>query len=198
MRIGHIVYLFVALFVWAGVLSAQSKLDIRKNVGLSVKIHLGYNFVNKNSSMNRTSFWVIDPGMPVNFEHDPAIRTTYTSYSGYELKSNPSIWANEEVVAIQFVYVLFDFFNEHLRSYRATQVYDYPSKVSFTHNSDFVWRATEHTVANYLTCVSFINRIRTKDGKVYKADRNKIFDEIAKMIQHEFQDTEAFMKFESN
>jgi hypothetical protein len=70
------------------------------------------------------------------------------------------------------IFVQFDIWGNRERSLSGTEIRDLPAGRSF--NIEGSWYATENDVSEQLTSVAYVRNAMTSDGKIWRADLDKI------------------------
>jgi len=151
--------------------------------GGSITTHLGYGIsVAGGSSIHREWISVHDSRLPIKLEGTPGVKTYYQdrSYGGdYIYKSNFNLIALESITAIEINFLLFDIWGNHVKSLSLTEVVDISQGTPKSFTGE--WSAlSENEVEKYYASISYISKVRIKDGKVLEAEKSPIVKEALK------------------
>ena len=130
--------------------------------------------LNKDTSLHRKWYVLNDRTCPLQLSGSGV---TPASTVAFLLKGDATTTA--DISAFDVVAVLFVLWGEHLMNIRLSKVKDLSSNSTFSlSDSDTKWPADEHTVKEYLTCVTFVRRVRLANGKVWSADMAAVLRQI--------------------
>jgi len=159
--------------------------SVTKSSGGSIKTHLsGSVVVNEGSTLQREWITVHDDSMLASVARGSetvgtvGVRTVYRergSYSsgGYRYVSAYVITATEALSAIEVRFLLFDVWGNHSRNLSSTDVID--MKAGEVESFHPEWNVhSENEVSEFYASIAYIAQVRTKDGRVIKADPNFI------------------------
>jgi hypothetical protein len=179
----RIFFLVVVVFVMCS--SAMAGGTITRGSGGSIRTDLGHNIVvNKDSSLQREWITIHHDTIPADLVGTVGVRTIYEaggrySSGGYHYKANYAVKANQELVAIEVRFLIFDIWGDLLRNLSATYVLDLKS--GEIRNLDSRWNVfSENEVSQYYASLAYIAQVRTKSGRVIKADPNIVVQEAQK------------------
>ena len=147
--------------------------------------------VNKESSLMREWIAVHDPAMPMRLEGTPGVTTIYEdgqrySSGNYRYSSELQFTATEPVSAVEIRFLTFDVWGEPGRVLSVTEVKDFPAG---THPLIGKWNLySENEASEFYASIAYVARVRTKQGKVIRADPAPVVAE-ARMFSKKF--TEA-------
>ncbi len=158
-------------------------INIFKKEGIPALVKLNSKYesdlrLNMESSLSRD--WIIlnDTACPIQLSNSVGINTIYKDRSIRFIPMG-SIKTLQPITAFEIVYVLYDVFGEHLLSLSNVEIADIESS-KLLKNGDS-WYATDNQVAEYYTCVSFVMKVRTKDGIIWNYDPLSISKELGKI-----------------
>ncbi len=169
--------LFVAFsFLAMGVAVAQSKANaefqVHQEDGGSVVVKTVGGYLNQESSLKRTWYVIDDPAAPAGldragvFPHfDEKEKTQYLVPVG-------TVSPKEAISAVEVRYVLFDVWGDHLRTIAVTRLIDSSTHVELRQSHE--WLALDSEVAQLVSAVAFVARVRTADGDVWSYDANRL------------------------
>lgn len=175
-------------------LSALSQVSAEKTDGGSMEIRIsGNNKLNKNCTLTREKTTINDASCPIKLDsigvgvHYNALRSGFFFYPHGDFKSS------EPIVAFETVHILYDVFGNYMQTLSNTTVKDVLSKYIF--NSEENWEALENEAKTYFACVSYVSRVRTKDGRVWHCKEKEIksiLDSLYTPINPPDPESEAF------
>ena len=133
--------------------------------------------INRDSSLERRWIIVNDPSLPA--------RVTERRYRGvtigfrerdFQYRSNFTVALTEPVSAIEVVHIVFDVWNQRVRSLRFDSIADLGIG---EHALLGVWRILDEAEAvRHYQSLAYIHRVRLTDGTVLSADLQYILSEI--------------------
>lgn len=147
------------------------KLTIQSNDGGSAVTELGYNIaVNKGSTLHRRWYVINDLSCPVSL----GVVGIKPVYRGEQYTFTPvgDLMPSVALSAVQVIFVQFDIWGNRERSLSANEIKDLP--VGQTFNIVGGWYASENDVSEQLTSVAYVRNAMTSDGKIWRADLDKI------------------------
>lgn len=157
---------------------SYSQLTVNKKEGSSVitKLGMGIN-VNDGSSLTREYTTINDESCPIQL-NDVGIETSYGS-SKYSFKPIGSLTTKEPIVAYEVVHLIYNVFGEHMKSLSNKEVTDINGKKEF---SKYIsWYASENNVSEYLICISYISKVRTKSGIIWHYNFKALKEQLNKL-----------------
>jgi len=162
---------------------ASSGLRVNKISAGSIVTPLRFGIkLNAGSTLKRTAYVINDDSAPASLS-SAFIRTVFESkeYSGeYKFIETGQISFSRPVKAYWIGYSLFDVWGQRLKALASEEIRDFTSGRPVKISGE--WPASEHEVATYLTCFSFIRKVRLEDGRIWSADLEALQTEIAKVI----------------
>jgi hypothetical protein len=183
--------LCVLLIAFASCTNAQvatraggaTKLNVEEVSGGSNITKLSYGIaLNKGSSLQRRWFVVNDPSCPMTLTK-AGINTGYESNSiggDYNYVAAGAGSFSEKITAYEVRYLLFDVWGAHMQTLAAQDVSDRDQPVDL--KASGTWRAwNENDVAQMLTVVSFVSRVRKADGTIWEYDPHALLQEVEKI-----------------
>lgn len=140
--------------------------------------------LNDASSLTREWIAIDDTALPARFEGLPGVTTVFEQNRGYSgdywYKAKVGVVSSAELSAIEVRYVVIDVFGNHQRTLSLTRVADIKADSSFV--DDGKWRLYSETDASTaFTSIAYIAAVRTRDGRVLKANLPKVLEEIRKI-----------------
>jgi hypothetical protein len=130
--------------------------------------------LNKDTSLHRKWYILNDRSSPLQLS---GAGVTVAGANTFVLKGDATTSA--EISAIDVVAVLFDLWGDRSMNLRMLKVKDLSSNTTFSlSDSETKWAAAENTVKEYLTSVTYVQRVRLADGKVWLADMSAILRQI--------------------
>ncbi|GIW44045.1 MAG: hypothetical protein KatS3mg077_1327 [Candidatus Binatia bacterium] len=164
--------------------SLAQTINVTTADGGSVVTELGYGTgikVNKNSSLRRSFVTFNDPACPVQL-NSSGVTTQYDGLNrSYYYRPLGTLTSNEPVSAIDVRFLLYDVFGDHIRTLGATYVGDIATNDAFQLGDIGSWRAWENEVRELYTIVSFVARVRTQSGKIWRYNEKVIGEELNKV-----------------
>jgi hypothetical protein len=159
----------------SGTLNSDRKLTIQANDGGSAVTELGYGIaVNKGSSLHRRWYVINDASCPVDLGA-VGIKPIYKSreYGGsYSFTPVGNLTPKVALSAVEVNFAQFDVWGNPERTLAANEIRDLQAGQSFKIEGG--WYATENDVSEQLTSVVFVRNAMTADGKIWRADLDKI------------------------
>jgi len=172
----------ILLVVSSNSIAAQS---VTKLSGGSIKTELGYGIVlNKESSLTREWITVHDSSLPADISGTVGVKTIYKSgerYSSgsYQYSAEYTITTKEALSAIEVRFLTFDIWGDHSRNLSATDIVDMDA--GSTKKFDGKWNIySENEVSEYYASIAYIAQVRTKSGRVIKADPKVVLEQARK------------------
>ena len=153
--------------------------------GGSIKTELGYGIVlNKESSLAREWITVHDDSVLADISGMVGVKTIYESgerYSreSYQYSAEYSITAKEDLSAVEIRFLTFDIWGNHSRNLSATDIVDMAAGTT----KSFVgkWNVySENEVSEYYASIAYIAQVRTKSGRVIKANPKFVLEQAQK------------------
>jgi len=155
--------------------TSARKLTLQTYDGGSVVTELGYGIaVNKGSSLHRRWYVINDSSCPLDLG-TVGINAVYKSaqYSaGYSFLPVGDLTPKVSISAVRVIFAQFDLWGDRERTLAANEVRDLPAGQSFKITG--TWYADENDVAEQLTSVAYVRNAMTADGKIWRADLDKI------------------------
>jgi hypothetical protein len=171
-----IMTLLLFLLFWV---VSPAQITTTKTDGGTVVTKLGMGIrVNDGSSLARQ--WIIlnNEKCPLKLNNSVGINTVYNG-NGYNFVASGGITVDEPISAYEIDFVLYDIFGEHIKTLDDTEITDMEKSTEFGKHSS--WYATENQVSEYLYCVSYVAKVRTKSGVIWRYDASQIKQELNKI-----------------
>ena len=172
----------ILLAVSSNTIAAQS---VTKESGGSIKTELAYGIVlNKESSLTREWITVHDSSLPADISGTVGVKTIYESgerYSSgsYKYSAEYTITTKEALSAVEVRFLTFDIWGDHSRNLSATDIIDMDA--GGTKKFDGKWNVySENEVSEYYASIAYIAQVRTKSGRVIKADPKVVLEQARK------------------
>jgi len=150
-------------------------LTIQSNDGGSAVTELAYGIaVNKGSTLHRRWYVINDSSCPVNLGV-VGIKPVFKSqqYGGsYSFTPVGELTPKIALSAVQVIFAQFDVWGNRERNLSATEIRDLQAGQGFEIEGS--WYATENDVSEQLTSAAFVRNAMTADGKIWRADLDKI------------------------
>ena len=150
-------------------------LTIQSNDGGSAVTELAYGIaVNKGSTLHRRWYVINDSSCPVNLGV-VGIKPVFKSqqYGGsYSFTPVGELTPKIALSAVQVIFAQFDVWGNRERNLSATEIRDLQAGQGF--GIEGSWYATENDVSEQLTSAAFVRNAMTADGKIWRADLDKI------------------------
>lgn len=184
-RFGWFTWGVVTLSLLAGAradLGAQESAGITRTVvdGGSVIVRLSQNIqLNEKSTLTRTWVTLDDPESPLMLETVGANARWVEREYVYEL--NGRITARAPIQAFRVRVVLYDAFGNHMKTLSGTEMRDMGQGLAINAHEIGRWRATESELSRYLTSVSFVDQVRTTDGRIWIYSESAIRDRLEQL-----------------
>ena len=145
-----------------------------KTNGGTVVTRLGMGVeVNQSSTLMRDFIIVNDANCPIQLNPGFGVKTTYLQRYSFNLTGD--FTPAETVVAYEFHIVLYNVFGEYIKTLSTSRVEDFETK---TVKIDAQWYATENQISEYLFCVSYVAKVKTKNGTIWRYEPLKIKEEL--------------------
>ncbi len=127
--------------------------------------------INSGSTLVRESILFNDPTCPVTIaSHNTDI--TYNSRSrSFRFSARTAVDITKPIVAIKVSSILYDAFGDHMKNLGNTQIKDFGPGAADLHAE---WRASERDVADFLTTVTYVSRVRMADGSQWIFNRENL------------------------
>jgi len=161
---------------------AQPSELVTRESGGTMTVPLGFGIaLNKNSTLERERVGVRHSGFPAEIVGAPSITCAYASgdkYSRgeYVYRGPVDVLVREPLAAIEVRVLLFDVWGEHAETLRAVEVADIPAGTSTF--KDWGWREwSENECSEQWASITYVARVRTKDGRVIAADPGPVLTE---------------------
>jgi hypothetical protein len=154
--------------------SVARKLTIQTYDGGSAVTELSYGIaVNKGSSLHRRWYVINDSTCPVELG-TVGIKPVYRSGGGGSYQFSPlgDLKPTASTSAVEVIFVQFDLWGNRERGLSANEIHDLPLGQSFKIEGS--WYASENEVSQQLTSVAYVRNAMTVDGKIWRADLEKI------------------------
>jgi hypothetical protein len=130
--------------------------------------------VNKGSTLHRRWYVINDSSCPVSLGA-VGIKPVYKSeqYGGsYVFSPVGNLTPKVAISAVQVIFAQFDVWGNRERNLAATEIRDLQAGQNFRIEGS--WYANENDVSEQLTSVAFVRNAMTVDGKIWRADLDKI------------------------
>lgn len=177
-------YLFMVYAVLFFTLFAEAQ-NTTSSSGGSIQTPLGYGTVlNEESSLTREWITIHDDNLPINIVGTVGLKTWYqmdikSSSGKYEYNARYEVVAKEDVVAFEIRFLTFNIWGEKVKTLSATEIMDLPAGT----NKEFfgIWNLlSENEASEFYASIAYIAKVRTKTGKVYKANSTIIVQQAQK------------------
>jgi len=153
------------------------QITITKSDGGSVVVKLGLGSkINEKSTLTRQLIVLNDAKCPLQIDEGAGIFVTYNS-TNVSFYNKSEITPTEPINAYEIHYVIYDVFGSHIKTLSGTDVQDIVSKTRIGGG----WYANENQVSEYLFCVSYVAKVRTKSGVVWFYNPDIIKEELNKI-----------------
>lgn len=166
---------FLCLLMVVSMAIAEEPVTVTKCDGGSVTTSLGEGIsVNAKSSLRREFVAIHDPSLPILVDETPGATMVYREAikgympSGYEYRSKLNIKPSNDIAAIEARFVTFDIWGDHAKTLLLTEIRDMASGQDAGLYGTWDCRS-ESECSEYMSCIFYISRVRTKDGRVLKA-----------------------------
>lgn len=186
MRAIYVLVIAAALTVSSSA-GAEDGPKVRRGSGGSIQTNLGSGIVlNKQSSLQREWIVVDDPRLPVSIRGVTGARTIYKpgkrySSGSYMYAADLDLGVTDDVSAFEIRFVTFDIWGERRRVLSLASIKDLaPGR----HKEDAEWRVhSEHETSQYYASIAYVARVRTKSGKVLRANPQAVLAEARKFSE---------------
>jgi hypothetical protein len=156
-----------------------------------------YAHINKESALHRSWHTVNDSTCPIQLVKAGVRTEEYLT--GYNAVVG-AFAAKEPITALEMRFALYDVFDEHIVTLETTWVEDVasPGSFMFKNNSPvttqrapklLLFRADPNDVERLLTVISFVSKVRTKSGTVWRYDPAAMVSEVARLLHSKVDET---------
>ena len=83
------------------------------------------------------------------------------------------------ISAFELRFLLFDIWGEHIRTLSDTEVSDLTGRIALKDTAS--WTAWHSDVSQVLTVVSFVGRVKRRDGTVWEYDPSSLLQQVEKI-----------------
>ncbi|MEY3775233.1 MAG: hypothetical protein RLZZ129_2013 [Verrucomicrobiota bacterium] len=167
--------------------------EVTRAPGGSIKTVLSRNIVlNSESSLAREWIAVHQPNYPAKLKGTPGVTTRYKSggeYSRGEYQYHVSLkfWLYEAITAIEIRFLMFDIWGQHVKSLSLTEIRDFNPDLNKLSGA---WRIfSENEASEYYASITYIARVRTRDGRIISADIAPVLAE-ARRLSEKFSESD--------
>ncbi len=188
----QIIFIVVAIFTMCS--SAIAGSNVTRESGGSIKTELGSGSVlNKGSSLQREWITIHNDSIPADLVGTVGVTTIYEvggrySSGGYRYNADYTVKANEDLTGVEVRYLTFDIWGGLLRNLSVTDIVDLKSGES--RKLDAKWNVySENEVSEDYASIAYITQVRTKTGRVIKADPSIVVQE-AKKFSAKFKESD--------
>jgi hypothetical protein len=179
----RLTYIVVLVFVACSNTIAAN--NVTRASGGSIKTELGYGIVlNKESSLQREWITVHDDAIPADLVGTAGVKTIFEkegqySRGDYKYTADYAVKLSQDLVAIEVRFLTFDIWGNLQKSFSTTEIADLKS--GDTRRFDAKWNVfSESEVSEYYASIAYIAQVRTKSGRVIKADPKTVIQEAQK------------------
>lgn len=159
--------------------------DVTSSPGGSIQTFLSAGIiVNENSSLTREWITIHDDNLPIDIVGTVGITTIYEdggrySSGGYRYYTLYEVTAKEDIVALEINFITFNIWGEKVKTLSATEIIDIAAGSNKKLNG--TWNvSSENEVSEFYASIAYIAQVRTKSGKVYKANPTLIIRQAQK------------------
>ncbi len=145
-------------------ISSSKTVDVRKT--------------NRGSSLTREWIVLNDAECPIQLTNTIGINTIYKE-RGICFAPTGNFKTSQPIAAYQILHVLYDVFGEHIKTLSNVGIEDINEAKFF--NNENSWYATGNQISEYMRCVSFVSKVRTKEGIMWDYNPIGIMTELAKI-----------------
>lgn len=171
------------LLASSGLVSTIRADDVHRGAGQPMNTQvIGSVRLNQGSTLLREWVIVNDPALPVSLSPQN-FNGVYPTYSerdrAYQYYSRMIAQVEEPVVAISVTHIVFDVWNQRVRTLRLDRIADLTVG---THTVEGRWRIDSEPQAEaHFSSISFISRVRLANGEVRSADLGLIVAEAQRI-----------------
>lgn len=178
-----ITFLFATLISGSGLMAAT---NVSRESGGSIRTELAYGIVvNDSSSLQREWITIHDDAIPANLVGTTGVKTVFKK-SGrndgrgdFLYSTNYALETNVDIAAIEVRFLTFDIWGDHLKTLSATNIQD--MKSGDTLKLAASWSVfSENEVSEFYASIAYIAQLRTKAGRVIKANHSVVLQEAQK------------------
>jgi len=165
------------------ILPAQD--GVTRGSGGSIKTDLGYGIMlNEKSSLEREWITIHDDSILANLIGTVGVRTVYESGKNYSsaslrYKVDYKIVIKEPLAAIEVRFLTFDIWGDHVNTLSTTEIVHMETGENPRFDAEWNIFSDNETIEHYAS-IAWIAKVRTKSGRVIKADHKKVLDEAVK------------------
>lgn len=171
------------LIMFSSLVYGQEK--VTRSSGGSIKTKLSYGIVlNKESSLEREWITIHDNSIPADLVGTVGVKTIYESggrYSNgkYMYKASYTVKVKDALTAVEVIFLTFDIWGNHIRTLSTTEIIDLNAGEKRTFDTMWILYS-ENEASEYYASIAYIAQVRTKAGRVIKADPKIIIEEARK------------------
>ncbi len=168
------------VFLFVGSLYAQgndaSGFQVREEDGGTVVVRSASGILNQGSSLKRRWLSVNDLSAPVQLNKSGLYPRFDEKEEIHVLMPVGTAQPTQAVSAVEIRYMLFDVWGEHLSTLTTTRMVD--TSTTFDLRDGAGWPAWENEVAQLVTVVAFVARVRLENGQIWTYDPERLTSEI--------------------
>jgi hypothetical protein len=143
--------------------------------GSNVAVLDGSIEINSNSPL-RSSFYVINDSSSPVILVDTGIMTRYDERLKFYPKGH--VEASQDIAEFEMVFIILDVFGDQMYALKYISLEGVSSGDRHEFPQWSAWSVDKNHVKEYLTSVSYVSKVLTVDGKIWKADFRQIEAEI--------------------
>ena len=168
------------LFLLVGTLFAQdgdsNGFQVREEDGGPVTVRSASGMLNQGSSLKRRWLAVNDLSGPVLLNKAGLYPRFDEKEEVHVLMPVGTAQPSQAIAAVEVRYMLFDVWGEHLSTLTMTKMAD--TSTTFDLRDGSGWPAWENEVAQLVTVVAFIARVRLENGQIWSYDPDRLTSEV--------------------
>lgn len=141
-------------------------------------------YVNAGSTLTREWVVVNDPSLPAWIVDPTGLSVEYLGSfrAGFGYSAEYKIQTKEALTAYQIVFLTFNVWGDLVENLSASEVTDIPANQ--TRRGKGAWKVLSETEASEsLACIAYISQVRTKDGRVLRANRTAVLNEARRLSE---------------
>jgi hypothetical protein len=150
----------------------DASLQVREEDGGSVAVRTANGVLNQGSSLKRTWYVIDDLKAPASLDHAGVFPRLDEKEKLQYIVPVGIVSPKQATSAVELRYVLFDVWGQRLRTLSVTQLADSSTHIDFRGSNK--WVALESEVSQLVTVVSFVARVRTAEGGVWRFDAGRV------------------------
>ncbi len=169
----------VTILLGAVITNSLAAESVTKASGGSIKTRGGSgNELNQDSSLTREWITIHDKAIPADIYRTVGVEIKY-GFGDHRYWAVGSITAKKALSAIKIRFLTFDIWGDHTGNLSGTEIVDMEAGESI--QFDWEWDVySENEASEYFASIAYIAQVRTKNGRVIKADLKAVLKQARK------------------